>query len=184
MCDEDYGDLKGASLGMANSQNSPISPISPTTPMSPTTTTPTMIPNNMKGRLMEFCAKNKLPSPEFKREPPLQGSYAVRLIWSPPGETDGFVFTAVKATKKEAENTVAADLHPKVEEWLSTNKQDDVGNVKGELQQLIVKNPTRFMPTKYETEATGLSVFCCRLSVADQLTSEEYATTGKGIGKK
>ena len=182
MCDEDYGDLKGASLEMANSQNSPISP---TTPMSPTTTTPAMIRNDMKGRLMEFCAKNKLLSPKFKPpETPLQGSYAVTLIWSPPGETDGFVFTAVKATKKEAENTVAADLYPKVEEWLSTNKQDDVGNVKGELQQLIVKNPTRFMPAKYETEATGISVFSCRLSVADQLTSEEYVTTGKSVGKK
>ena len=187
MCDEDYGDLKGASLGMANSQNSPISPISPispTTPMSPTTTTPAMIHNDMKDRVIKFCSKNKFPSPEFERDPPMQGSYAVTLIWSPLGETDGFVFKAVKATKKEAENTVAAELYSKVEEWLSTNKQDDVGNVKGELQQLIVKNPTRFMRAKYETEATGLSVFCCRLSVADQLTSEEYATTGKGIGKK
>ena len=103
----------------------------------------------------------------------MHGAYTVKLVWSP-----GIVFTAVKATKKEAENTVAAELFSKVEEWLSTNKQDEFGNVKGELQQLIVKNPTRFMPAKYENEATGISIFCCRLSVADQLTSEEYVTTG------
>ena len=35
------------------------------------------------------------------------------------------------------------------------------------------------MPEKYENEATGIAIYCCRLSVADQLTSEKYVTTDK-----
>ena len=62
--------------------------------------------------------QKETPSPEFKREPSMQGAYTVKLVWSPAHETDRFVFITAKSTKKEAENTVAAELYSKVEEWL------------------------------------------------------------------
>ena len=198
-----YGDLKGASLGVEMeaspnppNPNSPTSITSPTSPSasiilpkSPTTTieaTSTLVSSNVKGRLMEFCGKNKLKLPEFKRLKPVQGTYAVQLTWSPSDsdETPTFDHSIGRPTKKEAECIVAGMLLPQLQEWISSHKQTEFGNVKGDLLLLTTKHSDRFLQPKYKVESTGLPMFSCTLCVGNIYTGEEYITTGKGVGKK
>ena len=208
MAQQDYGGLKGDSIGLAGGDispphtpptlQSPDTPLSPNpsdipdTPMSPITTaiatSSTPVPSNMKAKLMEFCSKNKLPLPDFKRrQGTVQGAYTTELSWTPAGTEDDegrHVINATKQTKKDAENTAAAELFPQIREYISSNKQVEMGNSKGDLQQLITKHNPRLGVPNYKTEPTGISFFSCTLCVVDSLTGEKYTTSGKGIGKK
>ena len=162
----------------------------PNTPMSPITTTRAtsspLVLSNMKAKLFEFCSKNKLHQPDFKcRQGTLLGAYTTELSWTPVGNDIGrHVINATKGTKKDAENTAAAELFPLIRDYVSSNRQVVMGNSKGDLQQLIAKHNPRFGKSNYNTEPTGISFFSCTLCVADLLTGERYTTSGKGFGKR
>ena len=142
-----------------------------------------MIPTNMKSVLMEYCGKNKLPPPVFKRDAPQSGTYKTTLTWCPPNSEDVFEEKATYPNKRDAENKASSRMLPRIKEWNSNNAQADVGDSKGQLQQFISLNSTRFLTPKYTTEGQGVGLFACTLTVADSL-GPEHVTNGRGVGKK
>ena len=142
-----------------------------------------MIPANIKGGLMEYCGKNKLQLPVFKRDAPQSGTYKTILTWSPPNSEDVFEEKASYPSKRDAENKVSSIMLARIKEWNSNNTQADVGDSKGQLQRLVLLNNTRFLVPKYSTVCEGIGLFACTLTVADSL-GPELVTDGRGVGKK
>ena len=195
---QNHGEFKNGSIGLDMAAGGDISPPptppalqTPATPLSPNfsdipETPMSLVLTNTKGKLTEFCSKNKLPLPDFKRrQGTVQGAYATELSWTPAGdETERYVITATKQTKKDAENTAAAEMFSRIQGYISTNRQVEVGNSKRDLQQLIAKHNLWFGMPDYDTRPIGMSLFSCTLCVGDLLYGQKYTTSGKGVRKK
>ena len=179
--DTRYGDLQGASLSVEL-----LDPIV----VSKATRSSQLIPTNAKSNFMLFCSKNKINLPTFTRcSENGRNGYVTEAKWNAP-DSDGtgtvvFIEKGEGATKREAEGDAALKLQTKIEVWLESHKPVELGNFKGELQDLVVKHSNRFPAPKYVTEQSkhDLSYFNCSLSVTDLLTGE-YSTNGSGVGKK
>ncbi|KAI6648907.1 hypothetical protein LOD99_6980 [Oopsacas minuta] len=146
-----------------------------------------MISPNIKGRLMEFCGKNKYELPNFKREAPRDGDYTTNLTWSAPsdGTHEPIVFTeeASAKTKKDAECSAASRMLDKIREYSLEHKVMEQGNFKGDLQQLISLHCSQFMMPNYTTSPHGIGIYTCNLVVGNSL-GKDFVTTGRGVGKK
>lgn len=169
----------------APSQNIPAQDISPQSPPAPyRPLIDEMIPANIKGALMEFCGKNKLSLPTFRREAPQSGSYTTVLTWIPPNSETAFEERATYPNKRDAENTVSARMLSRIKDWnANKNTQADVGDAKGSLQRIISLNSSRFFAPKYSTVLEGIHLFSTTLVVADTLGGD-HVTHGRGVGKK
>ena len=177
--DARYGDLQGPSISA-----DVLEPIVVSKPSSQ------LIPTNAKSNLMLLCSKNKLNNPTFTRfSENGRNGYVTEVKWNAPDEEGTgpivFVEKGQGPTKREAEGDAAMKLQPRIEVWLETHKPLELGNFKGELQDLVVRNSDRFHAPKYVTEQStrDLSYFNCSLSISDLVTGD-HSTNGNGLGKK
>ena len=176
MLDSRYGGLQGDSLSVA---------VLESTVVSKPTQASQLIPTNAKSNFMLFCSKNKLNNPTFTRSTENgRNGYLTEAKLNGPNEEE-FVAKGQGPTRKEAEGDAAIKLQTMIEVWLESHKPMELGNCKGELQDLVVRHSNRFPAPKYVTEQSkrDLSYFTCSLSVSDLLTGE-HSTNGSGVGKK
>ena len=163
------------------SPNQNPTPCSPPIPVIPLVDE--MIPVNNKGVLMEFCGKNQLQLPIFKREAPHSGAYSAVINWTSPNSEVTIEKKATYSNKRDAENKVSELMLAHIKVWVSNNPQADVGDAKGQLQRIIPINSTKFSQPKYSTESKGIRLFSSILTVRDVL-GEEHRTDGNGVNKK
>ena len=143
-----------------------------------------------KLQILDFCAKNKIPLPEFERQSLVTGSYTV-LVWLEvpivgSDELKRFEEKATAGKKRDAENQASLAILHRAQSWLASYTPPDLGNIRQKLMVLIQRNKLRFSPASFDSEQIE-SLSCsyqCTVVVSDAVLDKKYTVVGVGKGKK